>query len=384
MHAGLSVSECRRRACLSKSHVSGCKYGKLQSRYLITHLNSLVSLLSTKPSSTTQTIRTTVDSAPATTDMPRYLRYKAEEKSADDYWDEELERANSILHNRIVRKDRDKLCVDCARFDWLRTHFYTRNCKRQGQHLSHQDLTVKVEDEFLNGPVESGGRPIMLQKTRHLGGIEDDVPWSDFEFVSDDAQEAKDLARRPRFVWSLVPGRETSCSLGDMLLDTFLPLLGSAQPLKPPHSSEFSVRLYRNIFFEQQTGHYCWQVSLSHEIISWSHAQSQFKGPLDAGRTGLEWPSALRADGWRKENGGFSCHIRPLLDDRKHIFGSVPHCCVWQRALSDTVDFGQMAGWLNRCDEEHKHGLTLKKVLNFAAHYIDNSSPWAHRQLQVH
>jgi hypothetical protein len=76
------------------------------------------------------------------------------------------------------------------------------------------------------------------------------------------------------------------------------------------------------------------------------------------GRTGPEWPSALRVDGWRKENGGFSCHIRPLLDDRKHIFGSLPHCCVWQRALSDTVDFDLMAGWLNRCDEEHEHGLT--------------------------
>lgn len=74
------------------------------------------------------------------------------------------------------------------------------------------------------------------------------------------------------------------------------------------------------------------------------------------GRTSSEWPNALRADGWLEEGTVFSCHIRPVLDDRKHNFDAMPHCCVWQRTPPNTVDFSLMAGWLNRCDEQHEHG----------------------------
>jgi hypothetical protein len=55
--------------------------------------------------------------------MCRYLRYKGTEKNAVEYWDKDLERANNILHNEVLRMHRDKLCTGRARFDWQRTRF---------------------------------------------------------------------------------------------------------------------------------------------------------------------------------------------------------------------------------------------------------------------
>jgi hypothetical protein len=88
-------------------------------------------------------------------DIPRYLRYKADvqkEKGSlgvlgkpekkwwltrsyfrlsicteRDYREAELCRANRILHDRVVRMRRGRLCTGCASFDWERTLFYTSN-----------------------------------------------------------------------------------------------------------------------------------------------------------------------------------------------------------------------------------------------------------------
>jgi hypothetical protein len=62
----------------------------------------------------------------------RSPRYNTDTENVVDYWDEEIEIANKILHGRVIRMHRDRLCTGCARFDWLRTIYYTRETRRRG------------------------------------------------------------------------------------------------------------------------------------------------------------------------------------------------------------------------------------------------------------
>lgn len=147
-------------------------------------------------------------------DIPRYLRYKDGDEGLDDDWDYELERANQILHTRIVRMHRDKLCKDCARFDWSRTHFYTREVhwiyeegRNAGQIL---DDRYQMDDGYQ--PVSSFDLDY-----RDLENVRDDVVWSQFEVVAEAHREAKWLAKDPRFRWQLRRDQIHQCQLCKVL-----------------------------------------------------------------------------------------------------------------------------------------------------------------------
>jgi hypothetical protein len=189
-------------------------------------------------------------SMPKDIGVPRYLRYKAEDKNADDYWDEELERANSILHNRVIRMERDKLCVDCARFDWLRTHFYTREAKRSGgRDLEKDDL--KIGDEF------QGRRFWIRLNTVALHGIEDDVQWLAFEIVLGVKDVAKQLAEHPRFVWTI---QISECSLCSAIYSYASTMIQQSWPAGLQR--ELKVTLRRGCFLEEGRDHRCCSVRL--------------------------------------------------------------------------------------------------------------------------
>jgi hypothetical protein len=53
------------------------------------------------------------------------------------------------------------------------------------------------------------------------------------------------------------------------------------------------------------------------------------------------------------------CIIRPIFDIGTRVPDMMPHCCIWQHNLHDTVNFDMLTGWLKRCDGEHDHSLTL-------------------------
>jgi hypothetical protein len=169
--------------------------------------------------------------------IPRYLRYKAEEKSSDDYWDEELERANSILHTRVLRVKRDKLCTGCARFDFLRTHFYTRECTPRDKRQAAGCQKVKNDAE----------RPLIDQYERKLLGMRDDVDWHGFETIQEIEERVTLLAQHPEFEWRLRIDDELACTLCNMLLYT-----GKAAhlPLSLSPSKCLEIRLSAGILFE--------------------------------------------------------------------------------------------------------------------------------------
>ncbi|KAF2820114.1 hypothetical protein CC86DRAFT_125621 [Ophiobolus disseminans] len=154
---------------------------------------------------------------PTSTDasIPRYLRYKAEDKQADDYWDEELERANTILHGRVLLMHRDKLCSGCARFDWIRTQLYTREAILYDRELSAEHQKVK----------NSAERPLPWSETqRHFHGVEDNVSWHSYKFTQEADDRIKLLADHPRFEWEIADN-DLSCILCEALRSTLATIL---------------------------------------------------------------------------------------------------------------------------------------------------------------
>jgi hypothetical protein len=140
------------------------------------------------------------------TSIPRYLRHKAEDTSANDRWDLELDRANKILHDRIVRFHRNELCKGCARFDWLRTHFYTREVR----------FKKKRDEQWGRFVGNQGPRPLPFGVSgpiRDFENAQDDVAWSHFEVIAGAPQEAVWLAKNPRFHWRLQTDQILRCRL---------------------------------------------------------------------------------------------------------------------------------------------------------------------------
>jgi len=131
------------------------------------------------------------ETTPEEADIPRYLRYRAEERHAD--WDDHLERANRILHERVQRMHRDKLCTGCAKFDWKRAQFYARDVENEDQYY-YRYTTIR--------------------------GVEDNVSWQELEVFLVESEELKLLADHPRFEWQL---RKTDhqCALCDTLATLF-------------------------------------------------------------------------------------------------------------------------------------------------------------------
>jgi hypothetical protein len=185
--------------------------------------------------------------------IPRYLRYKAEEKNSDDYWDEELERANSILHTRVLRVKKDKLCTGCARFDFLRTHFYTRECTPRDKRQAAECQKVKK-----NARRYYGYLPI-----RNLLGMRDDVDWHGFEAIQGNEEGVKLLAQHPKFEWTLEMDDGLLCTLCSMLLCAGTAML--SQPLLSP-SRYLVVGLSSGTFFEEGGQHKCREVRRSQKL----------------------------------------------------------------------------------------------------------------------
>ncbi|KAH4181967.1 hypothetical protein HBI39_224980 [Parastagonospora nodorum] len=168
--------------------------------------------------------------------IPRYLRYKAGENSADDYWDEELERANSILHNRVVRMQRDKLCTGCARFDFLRTHFYSRECiyRNKKQEIDCQ----KVKNDAI--------RPVLTTRS-YLDGIRDN--------------KVKMLAQHPDFHWKLHARQMLKCILCEIIVATSL-IEKRWYPLTT-EQEDLEIRLQARTLYEEGEQHRCNEVYVS-------------------------------------------------------------------------------------------------------------------------
>jgi hypothetical protein len=179
--------------------------------------------------------------------IPRYLRYKAEEKSSDDYWDEELERANSILHTRVLRVKRDKLCTGCARFDFLRTHFYTRECTPRDKRQAAECQKVKNDSK----------RPLVRPYLRQLYGMKDDVDWHSFATIPGIEEGIRLLAQHPEFKWRIGIDNELECTLCSMLSDA-----GERAEARPWREIELGA----GVLFEEGGIHRCREVGRHHRL----------------------------------------------------------------------------------------------------------------------
>jgi hypothetical protein len=184
------------------------------------------------------------------TAIPRYLRYKAEEKSGDDYWDEELERANRILHDRVVRMQRDKLCTRCARFDFLRTHFYTRECIYKDKDQEAGCRKVK----------NNAKRPVML-RSPWFDGIRDNMPWHSFQTISGIQQKIKLLAQHPEFLWKLDSRQKVECTLCEKVVDTAVAGGLREKPPVTPGREDLTIQLRPGMLYEEGGLHRCNEVS---------------------------------------------------------------------------------------------------------------------------
>jgi hypothetical protein len=182
--------------------------------------------------------------------IPRYLRYKDEDKSADDYWDEELERANSILHNRVVRMHRDKLCTRCARFDFLRTQFYSRECIYQNK--DQKDDCPKVKND--------ARRPVLIGSP-YLDGIKDNVPWNSFEIITGFPDKVEQLAQHPEFDWELHSRQRLECMLCEMVVATSL--AKKRWYTQTTDREDLRIRLRAGELYEEGGQHRCNEVYVS-------------------------------------------------------------------------------------------------------------------------
>jgi hypothetical protein len=189
-------------------------------------------------------------STPKDAAIPRYLRYKAEEKHSDDYWDAELERANSILHTRVLRVRRDKLCTGCARFDILRTHFYTRGCIPQDEQQAAQCRTVK----------NFGTRFLRDQYIRDLSGMRDDVDWHGFETIQGIEEGVMLLAQHSEFQWRLEIEDGLACTLCSMLFYTGKAEYRLRSWLLPSKDLHLEISLRAGALFDEGGKHTCREV----------------------------------------------------------------------------------------------------------------------------
>jgi len=197
-------------------------------------------------------------------DIPRYLRYKAEAKQAEGYWDEKLERANSILHERVIRMHRDKLCTGCARFDWLRTHFYMLETIWYQIFVHARDNLVPHLWEQERKPVCSSDYDrVRLRKVfQNLSCSEDDVAWQLFTTLNEVQKDVEPLADHPRFEWAIDPRVKLSCHLCNALREASIK--SRSPPLSAaPLPSQFTVTLSAGPTYQPEENHSCFDVSRS-------------------------------------------------------------------------------------------------------------------------
>jgi hypothetical protein len=278
--------------------------------------------------------------------IPRYLRYKAEEKSTDDYWDEELERANRILHNRVVRMHRDKLCTGCARFDFLRTHFYTRECIYRDK--KQEDECAKVKND--------AKRPVMTSSPR-FDGIRDNVPWHSFETISGIRENIKLLAQHPEFSWKLDPRQKLECTLCKIFVDAVVQR--GLQP-ETPGREDLACQLRAGTLYEKGGLHRCnevsgyWRLEYETQADSTMKTYSPYQNTADL-RNALEIQICY-------VNGPYTytlLKIRPYAEGIENPVDTTrepfPHLCILQHRSQAHVDLNLCSRWIRNCDEQHKH-----------------------------
>jgi hypothetical protein len=186
--------------------------------------------------------------------IPQYLEYRSapdlqtkgspEETAAREV---QLEKANAILHARVLRKDRDKLCTGCARFDWVGTHFYTRHV-----------TTINHEE-----PREEPS----LYEARELSKVGDDIPWQMFKLLAGMIQDIELLAKHPRFVWFFDTEQQHGCTFCDTLSRLYRSnpfyFRDNGQVVK---KRLVHIRMMVGPVFEQRQGHACRNVSFRHHL----------------------------------------------------------------------------------------------------------------------
>jgi hypothetical protein len=185
-------------------------------------------------------------------DIPRYLRRKSGGENVDDGWDSELEKANKILHVRIARMHRDKLCEECACFDWLRTHFYTRQVYWTNEADEAAGQKIKTEHQR---------NPYFADYIRQLVNVQDDVEWSQFEIVAGARPEAKWLARDPRFHWQLRYHQSQQCKLCKSLWNKVETMPRMSKIRDRRNATLLNVVLMGGPVFEDGENHQCVDVS---------------------------------------------------------------------------------------------------------------------------
>ena len=175
----------------------------------------------TSQQSSGQNAHAMAKTTPGDAAIPRYLRDKANKLKADDCWDEELERANAVFHERVARFHRDKLCTGYARYDWRRTRFYTRDIVERDvlDHIRHD--RIPADDDTLLHRFEMDVKMDRGLWPLH-GVIEDNIQWHAFEFVLGVNEQLKLLGDHPRFQWELHGSSDHRCTFCNILA-TFIP-----------------------------------------------------------------------------------------------------------------------------------------------------------------
>jgi hypothetical protein len=187
--------------------------------------------------------------------VPRYIRYKAKNKRGSNYWDAELERVNTIVHERVQRMQRDKLCTGCARFDLIRTQFYSREAVRKdGTSPLRWNVFTLDQQRWVN--IED-----LVYVQNDLASLQDNVTWPDFEPACEDSRDALELMKHPRFSWAIDTSQDQPCILCRSLMS-----LGKASHPMPRTIKHLDIKCAAGPLLENGKGHGCLTVSSLNSI----------------------------------------------------------------------------------------------------------------------
>ncbi|KAH7067102.1 heterokaryon incompatibility protein-domain-containing protein [Paraphoma chrysanthemicola] len=275
-------------------------------------------------------------SSTASDPIPRYIRYKAEDKRGDEYWDDELERVNKIVHDRVQRMKRDKLCSGCARFDWIRTQFYSREAAWGGGKLPLRNNVMSLRVQKFPGSTNAHN---YLGVPESLVGFKDNVSWLGYEAALPETLHISELMNHPRFEWDIDHSQQQSCTLCQSLCRT-------ATAIEPLATHRTSVRCLAGPLMEGGKDHDC-RIGLFDGDNGYNLGEQSINAIIFDICPKSEKGSYL--SGFRR------CYLRPIARKTGILPSVAPHCCLITRSLGRTVDFSLVAGWLKTCDNTHQH-----------------------------
>lgn len=146
---------------------------------------------------------TMAESTHNATSIPQYLRYKVDVAEIDETERSEakLEKANRIVHERLLRMRRDKLCADCSRFDFKRTRMYSRDVS-----CCYACRSQKIWKDYEDSEEDTWGK----ENVRFH--VQDTVPWHIYETAPGASEEVQLLASHPRLAWWVGVNRSSTCT----------------------------------------------------------------------------------------------------------------------------------------------------------------------------